>query len=145
MPCMLEFLFNWELYCIVLGDQAWKCLYASVHGLHSVKFCIKWKREYWYSMYNLIFFPPQNVFLQQMFYSFQREKVFFTTLALHRGSFNCLHSICMPFIFCICCPLDIHCILFHYIHVCIWFLCVPLIIFMFPWWSFITFCALCQS
>ena len=55
-PCMLEFLFHWELYCIVLGDHVWKCLYASGHELHSVKHCIKWKREYWYSMYNLFFF-----------------------------------------------------------------------------------------
>ena len=55
-PCMLEFLFQWELYCIVLGNHAWKCLYALVHGLHSVKLCIKWKREYWYLCTFSIFF-----------------------------------------------------------------------------------------
>ena len=134
-PCTLEFLFHWELYFIVLGDHVWKCLYASVHGLHSVKLCLKWKREYWYSMYNLcfFFFFPQNVFLQKLFYSFQWGKVVFTTLAVHSGRFNCLHSICVSFIFCICCPLDIHSILFHYIHACTWFLCAPLIIFMFQW------------
>ena len=75
-PCMLEFLFHWELYCIVLGDHVWKCLYASGHGLHSVKHCIKWKREYWYSMYNLFFFLPQNVFSNSCSILFNGRKLF---------------------------------------------------------------------
>ena len=74
-PCMLVFLFHWELYCIVLGDHALKCLHAFVHGLHSVKFCIKWNREYWYSMCNLIFssskcFSPTVVLFFSMGESF---------------------------------------------------------------------------
>ena len=75
IPYMLEFSFHWELYCIVLSDYAWKCLHVSIDESHSVKFCIKWKREYWYSMYNLIFssskcFSPTVVLFFSMGESF---------------------------------------------------------------------------
>ena len=41
--------------------------------------------------------------------------------------------------------LVIHSILFHYIHIFIWILCTPLIIFMFLGWSFLASCTICQS
>ena len=94
-PCMLEFLFHWELYFIVLGDHVWKCLYASVHGLHSVKLCLKWKREYWYSMYNIFFF-----FFLKMFFSkscsilFSGGKLFLQPLLFIVGDL----IVCIPYV-----------------------------------------------
>ena len=117
ISCMHEFLFHWELYCIVLSYHAWKCLYASVHGLHGVMLCIKWNKEYWYSMCNfcVIFFYLLKIIFSKNCSIIKKKgrKLFLQLLLFIRGVlFVCI--LCVPFIFCICCPLSIHSILLSF-------------------------------
>ena len=80
----LVYLFFLYLYCIVLGDHAWKCLHVYVDESHGVKICIKWKIEYWNSMCNLFFFNLLKMFLLQKFFFFflMEESCFYNYFSL---------------------------------------------------------------